>query len=160
MLHVVYKCNPDFHYFYWKNQKIFYYLFRLMGFHFNFTDFFIMVMCFILDCKHYSEQKTCKFFVFSGWKKTVNCPYKVEYIETLNTQLYKTKLIIFRRQDREPSKHSLVCNCHFVNKDRKNWRVFLLQWSLSPRQTVFFDVVRRQCGFNVFYQFTSLPKNS
>ncbi|XP_072383728.1 uncharacterized protein [Diabrotica undecimpunctata] len=62
-----------------------------------------MVMCFVPNCKHYTEQKRCKFFVF---------PSKISE---------KQKWInLIRRQDREPSKYSLVCSCHFVDQDRKN----------------------------------------
>lgn len=56
-----------------------------------------MIQCFAPDCNHQSERETCKFFrfpsagssEFNWWKK------------------------LLRRQDRNPSRNSRVCSCHF-----------------------------------------------
>ncbi|KAK4885359.1 hypothetical protein RN001_001630 [Aquatica leii] len=63
----------------------------------------IMVMCFVPDCKHYSEKHGCNFFVFP--KDPVE---KKKWIKSI------------RREDRDLSPHSLVCACHFKDDDRKN----------------------------------------
>ncbi|KAG5865710.1 hypothetical protein JTB14_007173 [Gonioctena quinquepunctata] len=62
-----------------------------------------MVMCFVPGCKHYSEQRIYKFFVFPADPAEI-----------------KKWINLIRRKDREPSKHSLVCSCHFVNMDKNN----------------------------------------
>ncbi|VEN63770.1 unnamed protein product [Callosobruchus maculatus] len=62
-----------------------------------------MAMCFAPDCKHYSEKHVCRFFRFPKHPKD-----KKKWISLL------------RRKDREPSKHSVVCSCHFKDGDRKN----------------------------------------
>lgn len=60
-------------------------------------------MCFVPKCNHYSEKHACRFFVFPS-----------------NPAEKKRWISLIRRKDREPSKYSLVCSCHFVNMDRKN----------------------------------------
>ncbi|KAK4885070.1 hypothetical protein RN001_001341 [Aquatica leii] len=62
-----------------------------------------MVMCFVPLCKHYSEQKTCRFLTFP-----------------VNPEDRKKWVHLIRRADREPSKYSLVCSCHFKHGERKN----------------------------------------
>ncbi|XP_039298928.1 uncharacterized protein LOC111056479 [Nilaparvata lugens] len=62
-----------------------------------------MVMCFVPDCKHYSEKQSCKFLIFP---KDIN--KKKSWIKAI------------RRAGREPSEHSLICSCHFVDADKKN----------------------------------------
>ncbi|XP_050315257.1 uncharacterized protein LOC126749582 [Anthonomus grandis grandis] len=61
-----------------------------------------MGMCFVLGCKHYSSKHPCKFFRFPKNKTEKN---------------RWTSLI---RKDRDPSEFAKVCDCHFVNKDKKN----------------------------------------
>ncbi|KAK9888713.1 hypothetical protein WA026_000941 [Henosepilachna vigintioctopunctata] len=62
-----------------------------------------MGMCFVPDCKHYSQKHTCSFFRFPKNKTE------------------KNRWISFiRREDREPSQFSKVCDCHFVNREKKN----------------------------------------
>ncbi|XP_031337235.1 uncharacterized protein LOC116166422 [Photinus pyralis] len=60
-----------------------------------------MVMCFAPMYKHYSERDACNFFVFPSDP----------------TEL-KRWLILIKRKDRDPGKHSRICNCHFVDGDR------------------------------------------
>ncbi|KAJ7323732.1 hypothetical protein OS493_030853 [Desmophyllum pertusum] len=58
-----------------------------------------MVHCFAPSCDHHSESHTCKFFGFPNKDKK-----KDEYRQWIR---------LLRRKDREPSKHSRVCSCHF-----------------------------------------------
>ncbi|XP_031337295.1 uncharacterized protein LOC116179684 [Photinus pyralis] len=62
-----------------------------------------MVMCFVPDCKHYSEKHACRFFTFP---------------KDANEKRRWIKLI--RRDDRNPTSHSLVCGCHFKDGNRSN----------------------------------------
>ncbi|KAG5897837.1 hypothetical protein JTB14_011836 [Gonioctena quinquepunctata] len=62
-----------------------------------------MVMCFVPDCKHYSNQKTCNYFTFPA-----------------DVKERKKWINLIRRKDREPTKYSLVCSCHFKDQNRKN----------------------------------------
>ncbi|KAL3269690.1 hypothetical protein HHI36_008750 [Cryptolaemus montrouzieri] len=62
-----------------------------------------MVMCFAPDCKHYSERDRCRFFVFPS-----------DEVER------KRWIALLRREDKQPSRYSLVCSCHFIDKDRNN----------------------------------------
>uniref|UniRef100_A0A6P7GGC3 Uncharacterized protein LOC114342190 n=1 Tax=Diabrotica virgifera virgifera TaxID=50390 RepID=A0A6P7GGC3_DIAVI len=77
-----------------------------------------MVMCFAPSCKHDSEQKMCKFFVFpaelSERQKWIN---------------------LIRRENEEPSQDSLVCSCHFVDQDRKNRPTIFERSSLDEGTT-------------------------
>ncbi|XP_068691524.1 uncharacterized protein [Montipora foliosa] len=60
-----------------------------------------MVYCFAPTCSHSSESHTCKFFAFPSDKK--------------ENEEYKRWIRLIRRKDREPSKHSRVCSCHFTD---------------------------------------------
>nr|CAI5855177.1 unnamed protein product [Callosobruchus analis] len=60
-----------------------------------------MVMCFVPDCKHYSERKTSSFFRFPK-DPVVNRKW----------------ISLIRRGDKDPSPSSLVCSCHFMNGDK------------------------------------------
>nr|CAI5838164.1 unnamed protein product [Callosobruchus analis] len=60
-----------------------------------------MVMCFVPDCKHYSERKTCSFFRFPK-DPVVNRKW----------------ISLIRRGDKDPLPSSLECSCHFINGDK------------------------------------------
>nr|CAH7751587.1 unnamed protein product [Callosobruchus chinensis] len=60
-----------------------------------------MVMCFVPDCKHYSERKTCCFFRFPK-DPVVNRKW----------------ISLIRRGDKSPTPSFLVCSYHFVDRDR------------------------------------------
>lgn len=62
-----------------------------------------MVMCFVPDCKHYSERDSCRFFTFPK--------------DEMQRKFWILKI---RRGDRNPSYCSLVCSCHFINKEKCN----------------------------------------
>ncbi|XP_032803324.1 methyl-CpG-binding domain protein 3-like isoform X1 [Petromyzon marinus] len=69
-----------------------------------------MVMCFVPNCRHYSERDSCKFFhfpktrhEFDKWKKLIS------------------------RADREPSQHSMVCSCHFPDGKREHGPAVILR---------------------------------
>ncbi|XP_067023274.1 uncharacterized protein [Acropora muricata] len=58
-----------------------------------------MGQCFAPDCNHQSESHTCKFFLFPNPEK--------------KKDEYRRWIRLLRRADREPSKYSKVCSCHF-----------------------------------------------
>ncbi|CAH3107124.1 unnamed protein product [Pocillopora meandrina] len=58
-----------------------------------------MVYCFAPTCSHSSEGQTCKIFAFPSTEK--------------QKDEYRRWIRLLRRQDREPSKHSRVCSCHY-----------------------------------------------
>uniref|UniRef100_A0A6P7H661 Uncharacterized protein LOC114346661 n=1 Tax=Diabrotica virgifera virgifera TaxID=50390 RepID=A0A6P7H661_DIAVI len=60
-----------------------------------------MVMCFVPDCKHYSEKQNCKFFRFP-----TDPSVKQKWVS------------LIRRGDNQPTMNSLVCSCHFRTGDR------------------------------------------
>ncbi|XP_022780618.1 THAP domain-containing protein 5-like [Stylophora pistillata] len=65
-----------------------------------------MVYCFAPTCGHSSEGNTCKFFAFPS--------------ATKQNDEYKRWIRLIRREDREPSKYSRVCSCHFRNGQKAN----------------------------------------
>ncbi|XP_044169919.1 uncharacterized protein LOC114948291 isoform X3 [Acropora millepora] len=65
-----------------------------------------MVYCFAPTCGHSSEGNTCKFFAFPSAIKQHN--------------EYRRWMRLIRREDREPSKHSRVCSCHFRDGQKAN----------------------------------------
>ncbi|XP_039298730.1 THAP domain-containing protein 1-like [Nilaparvata lugens] len=62
-----------------------------------------MGMCFVPDCKHYSEKDVCHFFKFPK-----------------DPEKMKSWLAAIRRADREPSLYSVVCSCHFKDGKKEN----------------------------------------
>ncbi|XP_030747938.1 uncharacterized protein LOC115876343 isoform X2 [Sitophilus oryzae] len=61
-------------------------------------------MCFAPNCKHYSERQKCNFFMFPA-----------DPAERRNW------INLLRRKDRDPSRYSRVCSCHFKDSSRQNW---------------------------------------
>ncbi|KAK5640268.1 hypothetical protein RI129_011079 [Pyrocoelia pectoralis] len=62
-----------------------------------------MVMCFVPDCKHYSERRTCSYYRFPK-----------------DLGLKNKWLKLIRREGKTPTAYSMVCSCHFINGDKKN----------------------------------------
>ncbi|CAH1984471.1 unnamed protein product [Acanthoscelides obtectus] len=73
-----------------------------------------MGMCFVPDCKHYSEKQTCRFFRFP-----------------LNKTERNRWISLIRRKDRGPSHFSKVCDCHFIDQDKKN-EPTLFDFNINP----------------------------
>ncbi|XP_044163893.1 uncharacterized protein LOC114972370 [Acropora millepora] len=71
-----------------------------------FEEVIKMVYCFAPKCNHTSEGKTCNFFAFPS--------------ATKKNEEYRCWIRLIRRKDRDPSKHSRVCSCHFRDGDKRN----------------------------------------
>lgn len=64
------------------------------------------MQCFAPDCNHQSESHCCQFFLFPNAEK--------------KKEEYRRWVRLLRRADRDPSKYSKVCSCHFKDGKKSN----------------------------------------